>query len=556
MFAMRRAGRSFWADNGAAIAPLYALALFALIGVGGIAFDYARLVSMDSELQNAADQAALAAATQLTRVEDAKANAENAALEYFSAHGYNKTLFANDSHADGTAAKVVTVEFYSNRPDAEAETNGFSAASTAAGEGDEDANFVRVVIKTRTANYALTPVVGALSDSITNAAATAGMGSAVCKVPPIMICHPDPDTDIDWDDMEGVGVQATGHNPGNSNGKGGNSGNNDTTGTTWSPGNFGFLQVNDPGDNGNRNAALMKALAYVNPPLDCTLVGENRVSTGNPQGLYDAINTRFDIYDFNNNGNGNVLAPCISGTCPPAPNVVKDFANSNPAGNNGCKIKNGNGAGPGWSLPNTNFEFKPVSTGGTATDTLFNANTVRTTIMGLPRDNCHYTSYNDGHGPAADGLCADGNGRFGDGLWARKDYFKHNHGGTLPSGYETWTRYDTYLWELDGHMPSVSGQYATNICSATVGAPERRVMTVAVVSNCDELHGTSVPVDIDEWVDVFLVEPSTDKGNGGAPRWNSAKDSIYFEIIGKSKTAGGYTYGVQTVRRDVPYLVR
>jgi len=36
-----------------------------LIAAGGIAFDYARLAAMDTELQQAADQAALAAVTQL-----------------------------------------------------------------------------------------------------------------------------------------------------------------------------------------------------------------------------------------------------------------------------------------------------------------------------------------------------------------------------------------------------------------------------------------------------------------------------------------------------------
>ena len=55
----------FRVDESAAIAPTFALSLFALIAVGGIAFDYARLAAMDTELQNAADQAALAAASQL-----------------------------------------------------------------------------------------------------------------------------------------------------------------------------------------------------------------------------------------------------------------------------------------------------------------------------------------------------------------------------------------------------------------------------------------------------------------------------------------------------------
>ena len=41
--------------------------------VGGLAFDYARMASLDTELQDAADQAALAAASQLDRRPDAAA---------------------------------------------------------------------------------------------------------------------------------------------------------------------------------------------------------------------------------------------------------------------------------------------------------------------------------------------------------------------------------------------------------------------------------------------------------------------------------------------------
>ena len=61
----KRGGSGFWRNETGATAALYALALPALIAVGGVGFDYARLAGMDSELQNAADQAALAGATQL-----------------------------------------------------------------------------------------------------------------------------------------------------------------------------------------------------------------------------------------------------------------------------------------------------------------------------------------------------------------------------------------------------------------------------------------------------------------------------------------------------------
>ena len=63
----RRRGKSFWLNESGATAALYALALPALVAVAGIGFDYAHIAAMDTELQNAADQAALAGATQLDK---------------------------------------------------------------------------------------------------------------------------------------------------------------------------------------------------------------------------------------------------------------------------------------------------------------------------------------------------------------------------------------------------------------------------------------------------------------------------------------------------------
>src|SRR5512134_74180 len=93
--------RSIWlGDVSGAVAPTVALSLFALIGAGGIAFDYARLASLDTELQNAADQAALAAATQLDGESGACARAAAAAAGLLS----NETLFANEA-----ATRAITV---------------------------------------------------------------------------------------------------------------------------------------------------------------------------------------------------------------------------------------------------------------------------------------------------------------------------------------------------------------------------------------------------------------------------------------------------------------
>ena len=61
----RVGGKAFWHDQNGAVAALYVMALPALVVAAGVGFDYSRLAGMDSELQNAADQAALAGVTQL-----------------------------------------------------------------------------------------------------------------------------------------------------------------------------------------------------------------------------------------------------------------------------------------------------------------------------------------------------------------------------------------------------------------------------------------------------------------------------------------------------------
>src|SRR4028119_1858095 len=101
---MRRSCFRFLADSTGAVAPTVALSLFALIGAGGIAFDYARLAAMDTELQNAADQAALAAATQLDGNSGAIGRATSAAQNLVA----NRTVFANEA-AGSTAVTVPTV---------------------------------------------------------------------------------------------------------------------------------------------------------------------------------------------------------------------------------------------------------------------------------------------------------------------------------------------------------------------------------------------------------------------------------------------------------------
>ena len=511
-------------DNAGAVAVTYALSLTALIVIAGVGFDYGRFAGMDSELQNGADQAALAGATQLDGKLGACSRAATAARSLVT----NITVLANASAIaipdEPGCDAAGNIKFYQDKARA-------VAATTPA-----NARFVEVTVDAHTADYAFTPIGGLISGAGT-ATALAGLGQSVCKVPPMMICNPNPASPFDAAGKAGWGMLATGH--GNNKGATAN-----PTVSAWAPGDFGFLSVGS-----GQNSDLVKALAYQSIPLDCVPINGAKPSTGNPQALYDAINTRFDIYDFNNN-NGTDLAACLSGSCPAAANVVKDVYKkdagvSNP---NDCKLTPGGGAN-GWKLPDANRQFWPQST--TNADGSYNdlIHSPSIDAMGLPKDLCHYGSF---------GTACSGGGRLGDGLWARVDYFNKNHpGGALPANPATISRYNTYKWEIAqnnapyGTGPANKLQFGRPICSTgTLGPVDRRVLTVAVVDNCTSLSGSSTAVVVGEWVDVFLVEPSIDgRGNG------ATNDAIYMEIIGPTRIGSGGTVASQQIRRDVPYLI-
>jgi Flp pilus assembly protein TadG len=514
--------RSVWlGDASGAVAPTVALSLFALIGAGGIAFDYARLASMDSELQNAADQAALAAATQLDQESGAIARATAAAQNLLA----NLTLMANDGNAANRSINIPTVLFYANKADAEA-NNGTDCPSTGAIDptatgADANARFVCVRTMDRVARYALTPVVAAISSGNISAMAVAGLGSAICKVPPLMICNPNPGTEFPV--TPGIGVKVVAHQQGQS----------------WTSGNFGFLNV---GQSNNGAPDLLGAMAYQDATLTCQDVETGDVDTGATVPAIDAANTRFDIYNFGG-GSGSTLGACFSGACPAAANVTKDLihASGNFNGNNACRIHN-----QGWQLVDAQTQgFWPrAPQAGDAAMTQIDADGT-IVAMGLPRDNKHYQS----HDPT---LCSGS--RTCDGAWARGDYFAKYHPTTQPANVSTITRYQTYLWEItSNNMPNaVGGQYGRPQCSSGALDPERdrRVLTVAIADNCANLSGSSVPVQIGKWVDMFFVEPGINGRTNGA-----TNDEIYLEVIQEADTSGDGT-NAQIIRRDVPYLVK
>ena len=565
-----RAFKRFAKNDRGAVAATYALALIPLVAFAGLAYDYTRLVGMDTELQNAADQAALAGATQLDRT---SGSMERAIAAIQGGLVNNFTAFANDGATSGQSVDITNstqIIFFPSKADAEAGTNGFTNTSNYA-----NARFVQVTVDTRAARFAFTPIVGAMGGSL-NGTAVAGMGSALCRIPPLMICNPDegnqggagePGATFDIANRKGDGMKVvegpTGSGP-----------------SYWEPGDYGFLDLGAGAD------AVSKGLGWLAPEGLCTSVDGNETiapdtEPGLKTGAIDAINTRFDIYQ----NNSSCKTP---GQCPASLNARKDLvrdAEDTPSSSvNACAVHN-----QGWH-----------QTGGTRYEPSSTDPSVYTATpysMGHPRDTCHAVS--------AGGSCSEG--KFGDGVWDRNAYFRTHYVryaldaadaayGTrwnaadwvanIKTGVDPVTtaefpvsRYRVYLWEianagkivdgvriLDPDPPGASGttelRQPTPICSqqngfsGTMTDPDRRVMTVAVV-NCtaEKVRGKTQDVAIATWIDVFLVQPSVarTRSSGGAL---TSQSDIYFEVIRATNIKNTGTNTGLLVRRDVPYLVK
>lgn len=515
----------FVRDEAGATAATYALSLTALVVIAGVGFDYGRLAAMDSELQNGADQAALAGATQLDGTTGARARATARAADLVT----NRTIVANSANS----ITINAIVFYSDK-------TGTLATS------DANARFVSVRIDPRSVNYAFTPIAGLLIGT-SQAAAMAGLGSSICKVPPVFMCNPKQSSDPAFTtaDYIGKGIRLTVNDGG----------------APYGSGQFGYLQNNA----GPGVPPIMESLGRVNPPGDCISVDSVQTKPGAQVTVLDALNTRFDLYS------GNVTATCNAdgSLCPPSDNARKDLVHK--GGTNNCAFTNG--AGNGWQL-GSNPYIAPTTSG--VARNMTSSEMTSLSPMGYPRDLCHAWS--------ATGNCGDG--RVGSAAWDRAAYFKSNPNAygtgtfdfTTALGTATPTRYQVYRYEAanagtrlrdegggggggggasSGGGGGAAGTSRPRPYCRTPGIPvgtaqvDRRVLSVAIV-NCDGANLNN-PVQPIKFVDVFLTEPAVRRSTGGGTLITEGSD-VYVEVIGAT-TLGGGTSAAQLVRRDVPYLV-
>jgi hypothetical protein len=525
--------------------------MFGLIAAGGIAFDYARLATMDTELQQAADQAALAAAGQLDRIDGAQARATAAISDASNTKrlAANFTRFANDTQ--GATVQIAAITFCSAFDDSKADT---SAACTTTSDSKES-RYVVVTTSTRTANYLFTPIVAAFSGT-SSATAVAGVESAICNVAPLFVCTEDANFPDEDDIGRGLRLK-TG------------------SGNSWAPGNYGLLDFG-AGNGGAINALLGHGLN------GCQSTGEVKTEPGN-KNVTDAINTRLDVYGGSPTTSDPSVCNTSDGTGCPAKNARKDLVVDITPGGNGQPVILREDSGTVLHTPPTLADgIAAADAAGLvcpadpkAAGHVFKL--AKSSPIGFNRDTCHY-----------DNSC----GNFGDKLWDRTAYLAANHPGVTASAIATalangstganLTRYDIYQWEMADpanrmgnrrvvsfDAPKVTGggtkhAYPVSVqCSypavkygstAYPAQKDRRILPI-VAANCAALNGSgslSEKFTLLRVFDVFLTEPSAQRTTVPGP---TDDKEIYGEVIGPAETFESGS-GLQYYARNKPYLVR
>src|SRR5262245_59753713 len=108
-----RFARAFWNDTSGVILPYVTVMLVVIVGLSVLALDGARLMSLQTQLQNGADALALAGAAELDRLPDAETRTRTAIERLLT----NSTLFG--SGARRTIA-VSNIKFYRGLPASDA----------------------------------------------------------------------------------------------------------------------------------------------------------------------------------------------------------------------------------------------------------------------------------------------------------------------------------------------------------------------------------------------------------------------------------------------------
>jgi len=175
-----QSARAFWNDTSGVILPYVTVMLVVIVGLSVLALDGARLMSLQTQLQNGADALALAGAAELDRLPDAETRARGAIENLLT----NSTLFGSGTNRTIAISKV---QFYSRLPTSDASPMSAGTLATR----PANARFVSVTVRP-VALPTILPAAffGGANTITTSASAVAGFDQVVCGVTPIYVCNP------------------------------------------------------------------------------------------------------------------------------------------------------------------------------------------------------------------------------------------------------------------------------------------------------------------------------------------------------------------------------
>lgn len=459
-----------------------------LVGIGGLAVDASRVMSLSTEMQKAADAAAMAGASQLDRRAGARDRARTAAAQalrndqsFADGGGGAITVATADCGGDGLSAGAGCIRFLSALPT----QDGTAITDDLATDDDGQARFIEVRLDRRLLTASFLSALGITEPASVTAAAVAGNDRTVCRVPPVFFCNPtEPsgNTDIDLPvDMAALsGRQLRVVNP---------------SGSQYGPGNFGYLC---PTGDAHCNATTIRDLLGSTEGAGCLNAYDVTTKPGVSAGQTRAgLDARFDTYL------SQVKSWRTDPLYPPAANVTQG----------------GQAATQGQSCRHDPY------TGAQAQQ-----------AMGLPRDGAFTGIVGNGTWNYAEYFRVNhgGNGTTG---WRPTDWA----GVTGLSSAVKPTRYDVYRYEIEASKIVKPGQTIGNSAQKTLenGNPQcyggavndtvhwfpnrqadisllddRRALLGAVI-NCnanDRLNGRA-SFKPSEFVLLFLTEPMENTGN-------------------------------------------
>lgn len=524
-------------DQCGAVAPFLAGTIFLLVGIGALAVELPRMANFTTDLQNAADAAALAGAAELSGLNGSINRATCAAINTFTnsqKFGSGSSNITLGDSSCNTAANI-TIDFLNALPSSDSTAIPNSDTTTS----DSDARFIRVTIANQGINFAFASIFG-VSSATAQVSAVAGNDTEVCQTPPMFVCNPteppgntNTSLNVDYTQIGGVSIRAFY--------AGGNK-------SQYSPGNFGLLCP--AGGTKCNPTSLQMSKMFAAPQGTCVRTQNSQILTKpgvDQNSVQDGLNVRLDDWSTGARklSSGN---PFTDPSLAPAYDVTqgRSVGKNDYKGNGTCPNGGGSNA---FSMP----------TSGTSEPLMPDTCLLSNTCTGI-----------------------NGNTNIGNGTWDRTTYFNVNHDGNTASATlgASPSPYQVYRWEvqtasnvvapgdaipggstttedgLSNPVTSPSSGYACYQGGTTADTynystlskipgtasgqgslsfqalADRRLMPLAI-ENCiaNGLAGGSQNITPVEWDYAFIIGPMADPFY--SQTYNNNNSAIFLQLLGK-----------------------